>query len=487
MADKLMFIKRLRPIGIDFWPYHENPIRIDSAPKLLSTHRYITEKGYHYKVNMINNDSILIQLENVCPKSGISFEEIKIDVNDLIKKLDSVIEQNNNFISADVNISYGDLTECNGCLRENKACKSLLSKRPEKVKLKIFFDQKEICKAIDYYKNHSDYKKASMDDKTVVSIPVQPVSSYNKNEKEKESMNQNQMANQMSNFLGFQCGVIENPNIAATALGICFKNEAGNWIKFNTETHQRVDMGNLQVGNLGPLYLIPSRSVEVGTPIMYENEFYYVMDTSEKPKLKLLSVADGVEKTIYPAKNLLGLNFFAKVVALIDAEKLMGGNSEDLLLVMALTGGMNNTGDANNQNQFMNALMLSSALNGGEGGLLDGLTDGSLFSGLGGDDSSGLGKLLPLMALTGGLNSGNGQQNLGGLDMNTFALMSLLNKKGEKKEKNVEKTAAAPSSDFQITPENIQKMIQEAVASICKPAESNGSQAGNNDEKLVEE
>lgn len=151
--------------------------------------------------------------------------------------------------------------------------------------------------------------------------------------------------NQMSNFLGIECGVIENPNIAATALGICFKNEAGNWIKFDPKTRQRVDMGNVQIGNLGPLYLIPSRTVAVGTPIKYENDFYYVMDTSDLPKLTLLSVTDGIEKTVYPSTNLLGINFFTKVVALIDADNLLGGDSDDMLTVLALTGGLGGNGN----------------------------------------------------------------------------------------------------------------------------------------------
>lgn len=443
MADKLTFIKRLRPIGIEFEPYSENPLEIKMAPKLWSSHRYNTVKGYHYKISLIDSNSILIKLENICPKDSIVFNEVKLNLDDFIEMLSTSFKQDKNFITVTVDVSY-DLSKCDTCIRVTKACKNLSNTKIESIPLKIYFSKDEIIKALDYYKNYENY--ATIDDRTVATV-----SSYNKNEKETKTME----TNQMSNFLGIQCGVINNPNIAATALGICFKNEAGNWIKFDPKTRQRVDMANIQVGNLGPLYLIPSRTVEVGTPIMYENDFYYVMDTSDLPKLTLLSVTDGVEKTVYPSTNLLGINFFAKVVALIDADNLLGGDGDDMLTVLALTGGLggNNAGMTAEQSQQMNPLLLLALAKDGEGSPLSGLTDGGgLLGNLGGNSDSPLGKLLPLMLLSGGLNgAGGGQGNIAGLDLNNLILLSALGKKktapAEVSEKATpKKTAAKPKS-----------------------------------------
>lgn len=421
MADKLLYIKRLCPIGIEFQPYGENPLEIKMAPKLWSSHRYNTVKGYHYKINLIDSKIILIKLENVCAKNCIIFNEVKLNLEDFTEMLSTSFKQDKNFITVTVNISY-DLSKCDTCIRETKACKSLSYSKIDSIDLKIYFDKDDIAKALDYYENSENY--TTFDDKTVATV-----SSYNKNKKESKTME----TNQMSNFLGIQCGVINNPNIAATALGICFKNEAGNWIKFDPKTRQRVDMANIQIGNLGPLYLIPSRTVEVGTPIMYENDFYYVMDTSDLPKLTLLSVTDGVEKTVYPSTNLLGINFFAKVVALIDADNLLGGDGDDMLTVLALTGGLggNNAGMTTEQSQQMNPLLLLALAKDGEGSPLSGLTDGGgLLGNLGGNSDSTLGKLLPLMLLSGGLNgSGDGQGNVAGLDLNNLLLLSILGKK----------------------------------------------------------
>ncbi|MDO4282751.1 MAG: hypothetical protein Q4D02_03865 [Clostridia bacterium] len=468
MADKLMLIKRLRPIGMEFWPYHENPIEIDSAPKLWTSHRYITKKGYHYSVALIASDSILITLESVCPKTSITFKEVQLNIDDFVQELNKAFDKGNNFITLSVEFGFNDLSACDTCIRKNRACQSLNNSDATSAELKIYFSQKDMISALDYYRNHSNYKpNTSNVDKAVVEVSHPAVSSYNKKEKETKTMNdQNQMANQMTNLLGFNCGPTDNPNIAATALGICFRSPAGNWIKFNSETLQRIDMGTIQIGNLGPIWIIPSRTVEVGTPILYENEFYYVMDCSEEPKLKLLSVADGVEKTVYPAKNIFGFNFFAKVVALIDADNLIGGDGDDLLLVLALCGGMNGTGDQNNQNQLVNLLAMQSVLGEGKSGLLGEVSDSGIFGKLGGDDS--LGKMLPLMALAGGLGNGNGQ--MAGLDMNTLVLMTALGKNGKKKSKVTKKEEPKEvEQPYQPTREDFQKMIQEAVAAQMKP------------------
>lgn len=481
MADKLTFIKRLRPIGISFKPYSENPLEIKMAPKLWSSHKYNTKKGYHYKVSLIESDSILIKLENICPKNSIIFNEVKLNLDDFVEMLYSSLKQDKNFITVTVNVSY-DLSICDACIRKNNACKNLSNTQIESIPLKIYFCKDEIIKALDYYENSENY--TTFDDKT-----VETVSSYNKKEKESKTME----TNQMSNFLGIQCGVIDNPNIAATALGICFKNEAGNWIKFDPKTRQRVDMGNVQIGNLGPLYLIPSRTVEVGTPIMYENDFYYVMDTSELPKLKLLSVTDGVEQTVYPKTNLLGINFFTKVVALIDADNLLGGDGDDMLTVLAITGGLggNNVGMAAEQSQQMNPLLLLALAKDGEGSPLEKLTDGRLLNGLGSNTDSPLGKMLPLLLLSGGLNgTGGGQGNIAGLDLNNLLLLSILGKKktapAEATEKATpKKNAAKPKSRSKaksnvatqkeetpqpVTAEDVSRIVNQALEALKSPA-----------------
>ncbi len=419
MYSKFSRILRLKPIGIRFWPYGDQTLKIFSAPKFWSQHKYYTTTGYHYEVTLISNDSISISLESTCRKGCIHFKPATLTLDDFLTQLKEAVKENSNYITLAIAVTCC-FSSCDTCLLENDNCKKMRNSAYEYL-LSIYFNYEDIIKALDYYENFEEYEMAKNPYNTSYSQGSM-ISSYTpkkiQRKKEKRAM-KNQ-----TNFLGIQCGMIDDPNVAATMLGICFKNEAGNWIKFDPNTKQRTDMSNVQVGNLGPLYLIPSSKVEVGTPIYYENEYYYVTDASNPNKLTVLSVKDGVEKTVYPAKNLLGLNFYAKVVALIDAEQLMGGDNDDLLVVMALSGGLNNGGDnafnlSSDGNGLSNLFLLSALSNNKENGL------GGMLSGILGDGDSSSNKLLPLLLLSGGMNGQGGN----GFDMNTLLMLSMLNKK----------------------------------------------------------
>lgn len=476
MVDKFRLIKQLRPIALKFDPYDDKEISIDMAPKLWSDHRYTTEKGYHYSVAVQANDSITISIENVCPKNCINFKPHTLPLNGFIELLQKAYNENINFFSIPIEITYS-LTKCDNCLRENRACKMLSDDKPNSLYLKLYFSKKDIGEALDYYINYESYDEPK-NDRTVVALSEPAVSSYsnpkpNENVKKENCAMENALTN---NLFGTQWGPINDPNISATALGICFRSKTGNWIKFNPKTRERVDLGNLQFGNFG-LFLIPSRTLDVGTPILYENEYYYVMDTDEWPKLTLLSVADGIEKTVYPATNILGINFFAKVVALIDTDTLMGGDSDDLFTVLALTGNLGGNGNTNimgTDSSIYNLIWLSALQGDGEGGLLSGLTDGGLLSGLGGDNGNSIQKYLPLLIATGAFGN---TQSMDGTNMNPLLLMLALKDKkntpatkAKKTTKAKSKTKAAKETES-LTEERIMEMIQSALKPTVEETE----------------
>lgn len=423
--NKYDFLRKLHPIGISFEPYSSEIIPIRNAPRLWLDHKFSTKKGYHYYISCISNEIISIKLENVCPHKSIIFEPVKLDIKDFTDKVSNTISKGTNYI-----LLYVDVTnthECSKCLRENYGCKYINKYEPETLELKIYFDENEIRKAMDLFNNFDDTPKPTISNNAGMAISY---TTTNKIQKKGEKSMTNLTQPNNTNLFGINVkfGIVDDPNIAATALGICFKNEAGSWINFNKETRQRTDMGNLQFGNL-PLYMIPSTFVDIGDPILYEEEYYYVMDNSSYPKLTLLSVKDGVEKTVYPSKSILGFDFFTKIVALIDADTLLSGNENDLGMVLMLSsmGGQNV-----DQNQLLPLLLL-----GGDSSPL-----GNIFGGSGDDPMS---KLMPLLVL----NSFSGNGANGGMDLMGIMLLSkLMNKKKTKsKPVNVEENTGNNITD----------------------------------------
>lgn len=478
--DRFEFIKRLRPIGFLFEPYGSCLIPIKDAPKLFSSYRYHTAKGYHYTVTGISNEFISLELESVCHYNGIIFEPVELKLKDFADMVIKALKENENFITVAVEIRDNtEAVNCYECLRENEGCRQLKGDMGVK-DLRIYFDREEMRKAVDYCnKFTSNGDKSPRNSANKPALSTSGVVSYKpKQNKEKEKKT---MANQNLFGINLKIGMVTDPNIAATALGICFKNEAGNWIYFDKSTGKRTDLGSLQLGNF-PLYMIPSRNVEVGDPILYEDAPYYVIDNSQAPKLTLLSVTDGVEKVVYPATNVLGINFFTKIVALIDTDKLLSGNADDLPMVLALSNMSGNPESGDQNQQLMNLLFLTTAL-GDNGSIMDGILGG------GNEDDGPMGKMLPLMLL-GGMN---GQGNMqGGMDMNALLPLILLGGKRKPKETTVppkteaggplleefrqllarvnpeeERTKAAEKPvESSITEDRISEMIEAAIAKM---------------------
>lgn len=463
--NKYDFLRKLHPIGILFEPYSSNIIPIRNAPKLWLDQKYSTKKGYHYYVSCVSNEEISIQLENVCPYENIVFNPVKLEIKDFTDKIFNAISEGINYISLYVKVknSY----ECSECLRKNYGCKYIKTYNPEVLELKIYFDENEIRKVIDLFNNFDDTPKPTISNNTGMAISYTTQNNMIQRKGEKSMTNLTQPNNTSLFGINAKFGIVDDPNIAATALGICFKNEAGNWINFNKETRQRTDMGNLQLGNL-PLYMIPSTYVEIGDSILYEEEYYYVMDTSNYPKLTLLSVKDGIEKTVYPSKSILGFDFFTKIVALIDADTLLSGDDNDLGIVLMLSS---MGGQKVDQNQLLPLLLLgknSSPL-------------GNIF---GGSDEDPMSKMMPLLML----NSFSGNSTNGSMDMMSMMLLSkLMNKK---------KTKSKPIDVEENTSNNLTDQLANLLDSLKPKAETKSIEEKPNftfddikkyiDEKLAE-
>ncbi len=422
MYDRYYYIKRLRPTGMGFKPYIKSPTTIQDAPMFWSSHRYFMERGYHYQVTSVDHSNIQITLESVCFKKQIIFEPISLTLENFVEALQKATQNYENFITLDVPITYKDHEECARCLRENAACSSLWDNMPQESTLQIFFGFEDIKKALHYYLNVKTPKPV---EKTVPSTVSASTDLTHKAMSPKTQNSKKETKSMITNFLGMDMrnyGLVKDPNIAATLLGICFKNEQGNWIHFDKKTRQRTNLGNMQFGNL-PLYKLPSETVEVGDVIEYESKYCYITDTSNAPVYTAISVDDGIAISFSPAKSPLGFFFFTKVVGLLDDGNLLGGTNDDLFLLMAL-GNSFNAGNAdgmfeNGGNDMMQYLLLSSVLKDKK----DGADDKGILSGLFDSNSGSLIEKIAMLSMFSGGMNGNPQTGNDPMDLTQLLIM----------------------------------------------------------------
>lgn len=134
----------------------------------------------------------------------------------------------------------------------------------------------------------------------------------------KENSTMNKENNNMNNFpslnifgQSIEFGVVNDPNIASTLMGVAVKKD-NNWHIFDKESKVITDMGTLQIGNF-PIMITPCTKLAVGDLIRENNEYYYVISFNDGIT-KVLSVKTGEYKEIAPIHNIFGIKFYSRLV-----------------------------------------------------------------------------------------------------------------------------------------------------------------------------
>lgn len=134
----------------------------------------------------------------------------------------------------------------------------------------------------------------------------------NKQKKEKENRN-------MKGF-NFDFGSCIEDNVRMSMYGIAVKNQAGEWVSYNSATEQivNVDIFNFEGGKYMFKIPVAPNQVSIGDVIIHNKKAMFVLDLDEKGFI-VVDPHAGEEKKVVPTSNCFGFNFITKVVSMFDA------------------------------------------------------------------------------------------------------------------------------------------------------------------------
>lgn len=137
-------------------------------------------------------------------------------------------------------------------------------------------------------------------------------------EKESESMDI------IKNFHFGPCG----DRAKISPIGIAIKNSNGEWVSYDKEKNEIVNVDLLNFGNGNYVYMIPVsiKDIHIGDAIIHNGHIMFVK-AIRSDYIQAVDVTAGELKRILPTKNMFGFNFVTKIVSLIDMSKISA--SED--------------------------------------------------------------------------------------------------------------------------------------------------------------
>lgn len=203
-----------------------------------------------------------------------------------------------------------------------------------------------------------DYNSTSLQYTTLTN----ETTTINNNKKEKEKEN-------MKGF-NFDFGPCTGDNVRVSMYGIAVKNQNGEWVSYNAETAEivNVDIFNFEGGKYMFKLPVAPKEVKVGDVIIHNKKAMFVIELDENGFI-VVDVNAGEEKKVVPTSNVFSFNFVTKVVSMFNgfAEApstdapfgnmlpfmLMSENKDvDPMMLMFMMNG-NNMGD-----MFSNPMML---------------------------------------------------------------------------------------------------------------------------------
>lgn len=128
-------------------------------------------------------------------------------------------------------------------------------------------------------------------------------------EKEKEEKDM------MKNFNFGPCG----DRAKISHLGIAVQNTNNEWVSYDKENGEIVNVDLINFGGDNFVYMIPValKDVTEGDAIIHNHHVMFVTKVREK-NLSVIDVTDGEIKRILPTKSIFGFDFITKIVSLVD-------------------------------------------------------------------------------------------------------------------------------------------------------------------------
>lgn len=215
-----------------------------------------------------------------------------------------------------------------------------------------------------YYGNVNTSDIAAIDNYNSIGLQYttakNETTTINENKKEKENMK----------GFNFDFGPCTGDNVRVSMYGIAVKNQNNEWVSYNPETAQiiNVDIFNFEGGKYLFKMPVAPKDVTVGDVIIHNKKAMFVIELDENGFV-VVDVNAGEEKKVVPTSNVFGFNFITKVVSMFNAFAeapstdapfgnmlpfmLMSENKDiDPMMLMFMMNG-NNMGD-----MFNNPIML---------------------------------------------------------------------------------------------------------------------------------
>lgn len=201
------------------------------------------------------------------------------------------------------------------------------------------------------------------------------------NKEVKREKGEDNMNNLAKKIFG-EIGQLKSGIAALTFNGqIAFKRENGDYVRYNTETKAIENQMDLVIKDTEKMmYVMPYNVVAVGDILKYRDKFAQVVAIKENGSLIAIDFETGTEIVILKETNIFGIQFYMKVVSLLNMQEpnMPGGfnpmmlmllNKEDdmmktLLMSQMFTGqGMNPLMmmamiNNNNESDMMNTILL---------------------------------------------------------------------------------------------------------------------------------
>ena len=159
--------------------------------------------------------------------------------------------------------------------------------------------------------------------------------------KDKTSMNTNTL------FGNFDFGPVDENRVHLSFYGIAIKNKDGNWVAFDRDTGDIMNVEILNFSAKNFIYKMPVAlsAIEVGDIIIHNHVPVFV-EGIENNEITVVDIYNGEKKIVLPTKSPFGFNFYTKVVSLAGTGSPFGeANAENpfgsMLPVLALAGGDN--------------------------------------------------------------------------------------------------------------------------------------------------
>ena len=137
-----------------------------------------------------------------------------------------------------------------------------------------------------------------------------------KNKTETVKKENNKMDNKIFNF---DFGPLKSDNVRMSMYGLAVKNRDGNYVAWDKENENILNVDILNFNGNGLMYKmpVPIKDIKDGDIIIHNRVPMFVVEVYEKT-LGVIDIYSGESKTIILSKSPFGFDFATKVVSIID-------------------------------------------------------------------------------------------------------------------------------------------------------------------------